>query len=473
MKSFLKSFGIYGLIPIFGKFIGILLMPMYTRLLSPADYGAQDILVQLAVFFTFLINLEIYQGTCRHFYDRPTIEAKKKLISTGLWLTAFMGLIVMSLGLIFHTNLYAMFFDGGDYWLAFYLMLIWAPISAFYTYLGVVMRYEKKPRLYFIITNVQLVIRISASIVCVAFLKMGVAGVLLGHIIGELSGMIMLGIVLWKYFSLSFSVPDMSQILKFSLPLVPAVLLISFQKPLIRYLVANLLDISAMGFYTVAAQLASILGFVHSGLRLSWHPHLFEMATKEGFEQEVKRIFHFFVGITAFVATLIILNGRLLVNILTTDKYLAAIPLIGFVVITEMLEIIRQISGCGPVLVKKTIYNTYYEIAASAAILIAFLTLYKVIGITGLAVAFMFGALVKFLFSWILTKKMTEINFSMKSTYFVLGLLLTLSVFTALIKIPYIISIILSLLLVGYYLYRQKDGMHKVLKFAHSRMIER
>jgi O-antigen/teichoic acid export membrane protein len=471
LKSFLKSFGIYGLIPIFGKFIGILLMPMYTRLLTPADYGAQDILVQLAVFFTFLINIEIYHGTCRHFYDRPTLEDKKQLVSTGLWLTVTLGVAVMSLGILIHKNLYDMFFDVGDYWLAFYLMLIWAPVSALYTYLGVVMRYEKKPRLYFIITNVQLVIRITASIVCVAFLRMGVAGVLLGHIIGEVSGVLMLGIVLRKYFSLCFSIPDMKQILSFSLPLVPAVLLISFQKPLIRYLVANLLDINAMGYYTVAAQLASILGFVQSGLKLSWHPHLFEMATKDGFENEVKRIFEFFTGLTAIVSALIILNGKLLLNVLTTKAYLPAVPLIGFIVINSMIDIIRQISGCGPVLAKKTIHETYYEIAASAAVLIAFLSLHKIIGIVGLAIAFMSGAFVKFVYSWMLTKKMTKINFSMRSTYLILMLLFVLSVVIALKNFPYFVSIILSLVIITYYAYTQKDGMHKILKIAHTKVI--
>jgi len=448
-------------------------MPMYTRLLTPADYGAQDILVQIAIFFTFLINLEMYHGTCRHFYDRPTLEDKRTLISTGFWLTVFSGIVVMGLGLLFHNNIYGMFFESDEYWLAFYLMLIWAPISAFYTYLGVVMRYEKKPKLYFVITNVQLVIRILSSIICVAFLKMGVTGVLLGHIIGELSGMIMLGIVLRKYFSFSFSILDMKQILSFSVPLVPAVLLISFQSPLIRYLVANLLDISAMGYYTVAAQLASILGFVQSGLKLSWHPHLFEMATKDGFENEVERIFKFFTGLTAFVAVLIILNGRLLLNILTTKAYLPAVPLIGFVVINTMINIIRQVSGCGPVLAKKTIYETYYEVAATAAVIVSFLILHKIIGIVGLAVAFMVGSFVKFIYSWCLTKKMTKISFSMKSTYIVLALLIALSIFTAKIRIPYAISIILSMVMSGLYLYKQRDGLHKIFKFAKSKVADR
>lgn len=444
-------------------------MPVYTRLLTPADYGVQDILVQMAVFFTFLINLEMYHGTCRHFYDRSTLEDKRKLISTGFGLTVLTGIIVVGLGLIFHSRLYCLFFDTEDFWIAFYIMLFWAPVSAFYTYLGVVMRYEKKPKLYFVITNVQLTIRVSTSIICVAVLRMGVTGVLLGHLIGELSGIMMLGIILRKYFTFGFNVPDMKQILSFSMPLVPSVLLISFQKPLIRFLVANLLDINAIGFYTVAAQLASVLGFVQSGLKLSWHPHLFEMINKAGFEKEVEKIFHFFTGITALIAALLIVNGRLLLNVLTTKAYLPAVPLIGFVVLNNMMDIIRQISGCGPVLTKKTIYETYYELAASVAVIVAFVSLHKFIGIIGLAVAFLTGAIVKFVFSWQLTKKMTTIKFSMKSTYLILLLLLGISIVYSIVNVPYLASLIISLTLIMCYLHKQRDFVQKVFNLRFRR----
>lgn len=111
MKKFLKSFSIYGLIPIFGKFISILLLPLYTRLLTPADYGAQDILVQLSIFLTFLINLEMYAGVGRHFYDRQSLKEKQKLVSTGLWLTVLIGILVLALGFC-STNRFMRCFSG-------------------------------------------------------------------------------------------------------------------------------------------------------------------------------------------------------------------------------------------------------------------------------------------------------------------------------------------------------------------------
>lgn len=470
MKTFLKSFSIYGLIPIFGKFIGILLLPMYTRLLSPQDYGAQDILVQVAMFLTFLINLEIYGGVGRFFYDKPSLKDKQRLLSTGLWLTVLLGVITIASSLILHDKIYNLFFDTSGYQLAFYLTLLWAPISALYTYLIVMMRYEKKPRLYFTLVNIQLLIRILSSIICVAVMKMGVTGVILGHIIGESVSIIMFGIVLRKYFGFYFYLPDFKSILKFSLPLVPAVLIISFQKPLIRYLVANLLSVQDMGYYSVALQMAAILGFVQYGLRMSWYPHLFEIAGKPGYGNEVKKIYSFFLGVTALVALLIMFNGRLLLQILTTAAYLPAASIIGFVVLNDMLEIVRQISGCGPAIAKKTIYNTYYELAASLAAVLSFLLLHRYIGIIGLAVAFLAGTLVKFIWSWQLTKRLTEIRFSMLPTYsIVLGLALVATVYAS-ITVPHLISIVMSLVALSLYLYINRTKFAKSYIFAINKV---
>ena len=461
MKNFIKSFSIYGLIPVFGKFISIILLPLYTRVLTPEDYGAQDVLIQLAIFLTFLINLELYSGVGRYFYDKKDITERKKLISTGLWITILIGIIIVSLAFFFNDVIYILFFETPKQKTAFYLTILWAPISAIYAYLNVVMRFEQKPKLYFALSNIQLLIRILSTILFVLVFRLGVMGVILGHIVGELSAVLMLGYFLREYFGFYFDKIDLRSILSFSLPMVPSVLIIAIQKPLIRFLTVNYLSIVALGYYTIALQIGSILSFVQFGLKASWQPFLYEMIQKTNYEIEVKKIYSLFLSITSLVCLLIILNGKLLLKILTTPAYFPAASLIGFVTITSMLEIIRQISGCGPIVVKKTKYITYIELVASLASVLFFVALHRYIGIIGLAVAFLGGILIKFIWGWVLTKKFTDINLNILPTIIILSLLIIVSIIYAVLDIPFIVSIIFSIIALVVYGYFNKESILK------------
>jgi O-antigen/teichoic acid export membrane protein len=297
-------------------------------------------------------------------------------------------------------------------------------------------------------------------------------GVILGHIVGELSAVLMFGFFLRQYFGFYFNKIDLKSILSFSLPMTPAVLIISFQKPLIRYLTVNYLSIVELGYYTIALQIASILSFVQYGLSASWKPYLYEMIQKPNYEIEVKRIYNLFLGVTSLVSMIIIFNGKLLLKILTTPAYFPAASIIGFVTVTSMLEIIRQISECGPIIVKKTKYITYIELVASIATVLFFIALHHYIGIIGLAVAFLGGILVKFIWGWILTKKFTQINLDVLPTIFILSILIIISIIYATLDISSLISIILSIIAIGVYGYFHKDYILKGYQFLNRRITQ-
>ena len=470
MIKFIKSFSTYGLIPIVGKFISILLLPLYTRLLSPEDYGAQDILVQIAIFMSFLISIEIYAGVGRYYYERKDMMDKQLLISTGLWITVLNGIVVMLLAGFLNKMLYGLFFDSSKYSLAFYLTLLWAPISAIYTYFLVIMRYEQKPKLYFTLVNIQLVIRILATVLCVAVLRFGVLGVIIGHIFGELTAALMFIVVLKKYIIFKISIRDIKDVARFSLPLVPAVIAISVEKPLIRFLVAKYLSVTDMGYFSIALQIAAILSFVQSGLMMSWQPHLFELITKQNYQHEINKIYSLFLGVAGLVSLLIILNGRLLLILLTTPDYLPAAAIIGFVVVKSFLEILRQISGCGPVVAKKTQYNMYYEIVATSLTITLFVVFHKPFGIVGLALAFLGGSLLKFIWSWALTRKLTEIKIPIGSTVIVILIAFFAAVLTALLPLNPIASILISLMLVIAFLLMNRNKLGKLKMVLSNKM---
>lgn len=416
LLKFLKSFSIYGLIPIFGKFISILLLPLYARLLSPEDYGAQDILVQIAIFLTFLIDMEIYSGVGRYYYERKEMQDKRLLVSTGFWITVLNGLVILLFVAFLNKPLYGLFFDGSKYSQAFYLTLLWAPISAIYTYFLVIMRYEQKPKLYFTLVNIQLLVRILSTVIFVAVFRWSVLGVIAGHIFGEFSSTVMFFVVLRKYLVFKINWPDLREIARFSLPLVPAVFVISLEKPVTRFLVTKYLSISDMGLFSMALQIGLILSFVQSGLMMSWQPHLFELVSKPDYQNEVRKIYSLFLNLAGFVCFLIIINGALLLRLLTTPAYFPAATIIGFLAVKSFVEIIRQISGCGPAVAKKTEYNMYYEIVASVTTVGLFILFHRFFGILGLALAMLFGTLLKFIWSWQLTRMLTPIRIKPVST---------------------------------------------------------
>lgn len=453
MLKFIKSFSIYGLIPIFGKFISILLLPLYARLLSPEDYGAQDILVQIAIFLTFLIDIEIYSGVGRYFYERKEMQDKRLLVSTGFWITVMNGLVILLLVMFLNKALYGLFFNGLKYSSAFYLSLMWALISAIYTYFLVIMRYEQKPRLYFTLVNIQLLIRILSTVIFVAIYRLGVLGVIAGHILGEFSAAVMFFIALKKYLIFRINWSDLKEVARFSLPLVPAVFVISLEKPVTRFLVTKFLSVTDMGYFSMALQIVLILSFVQSGLMMSWQPHLFELITKPNYQQEVRKIYSLFLNLAGMVCFLVILNGRLLLRFLTTPAYFPAAPIIGFLAVKSFIEIIRQISGCGPAVAKKTELNMYYEIIASLTTVGLFILFHKFFGIVGLAIAMLVGTLLKFVWSWLLTVKLTSIRINPSSTIIAILGLIILVVIEAVHPLPISVVIGLSFFGCGVYIY--------------------
>ena len=101
LREFIKSFSFYGFLPVFTKFAGFLLVPVYVRVLSQSDYGIAELILSTVGFLTYVINLEFYGAVGRFFFDRESLRGRQKLISTGLYLTLASALVVAALGLVF------------------------------------------------------------------------------------------------------------------------------------------------------------------------------------------------------------------------------------------------------------------------------------------------------------------------------------------------------------------------------------
>ena len=83
-KAALRDSLIYGLASILSRGLAIFLLPIYTRVLSPADYGVYDLLVTLVALANLVVALEVSQGLARYWADTGDAAARIRFSKSSI-----------------------------------------------------------------------------------------------------------------------------------------------------------------------------------------------------------------------------------------------------------------------------------------------------------------------------------------------------------------------------------------------------
>lgn len=90
-KNLIKNTGILAIGQLSSKLFTFLLLPVYTSLLLPEDYGVVDVLQTVINLVLYVATLQIESAIFRFLIDnRDNTEIKKEYISTGLFIVVSM-----------------------------------------------------------------------------------------------------------------------------------------------------------------------------------------------------------------------------------------------------------------------------------------------------------------------------------------------------------------------------------------------
>src|SRR5512132_2725703 len=78
---------IYGLGGLVSRILAVLLLPLYTRYLTPADYGKIETLVALTTVLAIVLRAGISSAFFRFYFDSPEPERRRTVLRTSFWFT--------------------------------------------------------------------------------------------------------------------------------------------------------------------------------------------------------------------------------------------------------------------------------------------------------------------------------------------------------------------------------------------------
>jgi O-antigen/teichoic acid export membrane protein len=332
LKKLIKHTTIYGFGTILSKAIGFLMIPLYTHYLTPSDYGVLellDITISVAAIF---VGLGISTSIFRFYYQYEDKKNKNEVISTALFFvgivaSAAVGIAVLNAPLI--SNLVFKSSEFSQYF-------IWMFISFLFSTIASVpeahIMAQQRSALYTTITIATLIINLSLNILVVAFLKMGVLGIVyVSALVRALNTCVLLFFTI-PQMDLRFSSSKLREMLGYGMPLLPAnagLFAITFSD---RFFLSHLSSLSSVGIYSLGYKFGFMIEilFIQPFNRI-WQAQLFEFAKKKDAPKIMGRLFTYFSFIIIFGAMGLSILSKDVIKIVSAQNYWLAyrvVPLI-------------------------------------------------------------------------------------------------------------------------------------------------
>ncbi len=411
------GFGIGMFIPVVLQFF---LLPVYTRYLSPGDYGILSVATVINTLLNFIYLLGQEGVLIRLYYDyNEKPAALKELVGTITIFVVIISLAVSVVLSLFGGLIFPLFVKGVDFnpyiLLAVWIAFLQSPIYI----LRRLYQVREKSSLYSLLAVSMFLVMTALIIYFVVFQREGALGSLKGQLLGTLLFFCLAWFLLRKDFSFKVNFSQLKEACRFGLPLVLHDLANWALAYVNRLLLAGLSTIAIVGIYSIGYNLAAVMASFLGSINLIWAPFLFSTIKERG--QEAKTVFSrlttYYMMFILFLALVLSVFARDLIVLMTTPEFFAAYEIIPIIVAAYIFTGIYFMSANQILYTKQTKYIPAVTVtSAGLNILLNFLWIPR-LGMFGAA----WATLAAYAFQSVFTFVLAQWLYPLRYEYFRIG----------------------------------------------------
>ena len=399
LNAVLRDSLIYGLASVLSKGLAIFLLPLYTRVLSPGEYGAYELLITLGALANLVVALEVSQGLARHWANAADGMQKVRLASTALWFTVVMYGIFTSVGWVWSERFNYWLSGDHSHLLAFKFGLGFIAANGIYYLLLNQFRWELRSKAYMLVSvGYALMTLLFASVLCLWW-GMGLEGVMLGQLLAAFFSALLSGWLLCRSFTFSFDAKALRAMLLFSAPLVPAGLAVFMSLYINRFALMHFTTLEDVGRFGVGSRIAGMSALLILGIQAALTPLIYQHYREPGTPAQIAKLFDWFLAVALMGCLFLALFAKELLMVLATRDYMDGAVLVVYLAPALLLSQM-YVFAPGIAIHKKTHWQLWVTLFSASVSVAANWLLVPVWGIAGAAVATLLAALV-FFAAWV------------------------------------------------------------------------
>ena len=453
MKKVVSHGAIYAVGNIARNVASFVMLPIYTRFLTPADYGVLELLSMVVDFAGLLLGRRVAQGIYRQYFLEDNDENKKCVISSSIYISIAMNVVAVVLVIALSGYIASVIFGDQAYQRLIILFSVSILLGALFEIGMVYLRIQQRPWFFVSVSISKLLLQVSLNIYFIIFLGMAVEGIVYSTLITM--GVFSIFTVAYCFYHVGFRfrVYIVKQLVSIGWPLLLASWISFYVMYADRYFIRVYSGLSEVGVYSLAFKLAFVLTFlVSEPFQHIWSSLRYEIYKDETQHYLYRKIFVLFSALMIIAGLLISLFSEELLIVMSDEAFHGASVLVPYLVVVVILQSLASFCNLGLFIEKKTIHLSYAMFIAAIISTIGFIYAIPLWGAHGAAITILLAFVVRLIYVHRASLKLFNMDISWRPImllFFVAGLIYILSTF---VPQQLIMSIPLKALLVVLFL---------------------
>lgn len=445
------------------KLITFFLLPLYTGILSTAEYGTVDLLNTLVSLLLPIITFQIEQAIFRELIEkRKDMQGMKEIISTGIITVAIQCIIFFILFLAvapFIKNEYKTY------------LVVNVIVHIIMSLLLQIARGVGDNKQYAIASFLSATSTILFNVLFLVVYKFRVEGMLIGTFLGQVVGIIytFFSLKLFRYITIKkFDKKIVIKLLKYSIPLIPNAIAWWVFNSSDRFIVSLVLGLSSTGLLSVSYKFSNIYIMLYNMFNMSWTEsislNINDKDIQEYFNKMFNIVLKFFTSMGIGLISVIPVVWPIMIN----SKFIGGYGLVPILVIATIFNVIVGLISVIYVAKKNTKAIASTSIVSAIINIVVHLVLIKFVGLYAAAISTFVSFFVMSIYRiYDINKRYFKINIDKK---FALESLIITFIITTIYyinnKYAVIVGIMISIL---YAYFSNKNSINSILNIVKKK----
>ncbi len=416
LKELTKDTAVYGISTMLGRFLNFLLVPFFTNVFLPAEYGVVNILYSYIAIFNiiFLYGMDSAYLKFSAFKD---IGDDKENFSTP-YISVFLTSVLFIFLIFVFVNPITTFLEIDN---SKNILVVLSALILFFDANVVIpflkLRLERKAKIFSLYRVINILINIILNVYLILFLKWGIEAIFISNLSASVFTLILIAPTIFKNFKFSFHKVLFKRLLKFGLPYLPAGIAVMLVQVIDVPILQALTDLKTVGIYKANYKLGIFMMLFVNMFQFAWQPFFLNNAKEENAKELFSKVLTYFsiVGSTMLVFLSLFIDDIVKIKFggfsLIGSDYWSGLYIVPVILLAYLFNGFYVVFSAGIYIEEKSIYAPIVAGLGAITNVAANFLLIPHFNIMGAAIATLLSYVVMASGYYIVTQKFYKINY--------------------------------------------------------------